>query len=102
MKQSAKVVGQARLGGLQFVPALAACDGLQGGLAQGVLQSAAGFLLRLQLVAQGHQFIDFGDDAGLFLRGRQREGPRRKVIGGHALLACRSGHVLLAFNREER
>ena len=57
---------------LQFVRALGTGESLQGGLAQGVLQFAAILLLRLQLVAQGHQLIDFGDDAGLFDQGRNR------------------------------
>ena len=45
MKQPPEIVGQACPGGLQFVRAGGAGDGLQGGLAQLVLQFAAGLLL---------------------------------------------------------
>lgn len=51
MKQPREVVGQVCPRGLQFVRTGGAGDGLEGGLAQGVLHFAAGLLLFLQFVA---------------------------------------------------
>ena len=36
--------------------------------------------LRLQPIAHGHQFFDFGDDAVLFVDGRNRDRERTDVV----------------------
>ncbi len=65
-EQGVEVVGDARPGFAEFLLRFDAGERAEQGFDQGLVGFDAVGLLLFQLVAQGHEFIDFGDDAVLF------------------------------------
>lgn len=68
-EQGVEVAGDARPRFAEFLLRPDAGKRAEQGFDQGLVGFDAVSLLMLQLVAQGHEFIDFGDDAVLFREG---------------------------------
>ena len=71
-EQGVEVVGDALPGFGKFPLIGGIGEGGEEGFHQGLVGLVAVGLLLLQPVAEGHQFIDFGDDAVLFSEGGER------------------------------